>query len=888
MVEPQVSRFWRAAEQSGLIGTDALRACWESLPEEKRTPEAIDRRLARQAVNAGHLTIWQAQQLMAGRATGFQIDRYLLLGLIGQGGMGRVYLARDTRLSRRVALKVLSKERVSNPRAIARFQREARVGAQLQHENLVRIYDEGEAGGVRFLVMEYIDGKNVAQLIAERGAIPWRDAARLARQVALGLEHAQAKGLIHRDVNPSNILVTHDGTAKLTDLGLAIDLADEANVTRDGATVGTFDYISPEQAKHSREVDTRADIYSLGCTLYHMISGRVPFPMPSLAEKLYAHQLHDPESLSGLVPGVPEGIAAVVRRMMRKAPADRYATPRLVAEALAPFVDDSARSGPSPFATSPAVDGDRPAGDGPKARVAAPFQLDATIPPGPAAAEADARAPAAPATAPGADRPAVASGSDPDLALFALDIGPAAPLRDPLSGGPRGRPRPRPKGDSASRSGVAGGAEGESPARDGRFDLDRLDRLDRLKPAAIGLAIVLAAAVGIVAVVAWSRNKLRDRSDPPVVPAEGSPPAASKAIRRGDPTDLPPLSVVTADGAKPAASLAEAVAIAVGNGGDVVIGPEVMLRLDTAQEVRVPRGNLTIRAAEGTSPVVAVDAGGPGSMLVTTTGGSLTLKGLRVLAHYRARDGSAPLIRAGGPLRVERCTFVATGATGGSKALAVDGPRLSVEGCLFEGFDRPLVVDSFPGSEVAIAQTMLVHAADGDRSPGWALRLRYAGGPGDRPRRVAIDRATVRGGGLLELEAFPEGGALEVTLDHAAIRTRALLAWGPAEGEAPGGWAKGMTWRGRANRYDVTGAPWVVLSGTGELPTPGAPVDLASWSKAVGSDEDSTGKSFRLAADPTGAGTDPPAPGPGQYALVGEEPEGVGADPKRVGPAASR
>ena len=223
MVDPKASRFWQAGVQSGLIDADSLGACWDAIPEEKRAPDQVDRRLARQAVQAGLLTLWQAQQLLAGRSTGFKIDRYVLLDMIGQGGMGRVYLAKDSRLNRRVALKILSPERVNNPRAIQRFQREARVGAQLQHENLVRIYDEGEANGKCYLVMEFIEGKNLGALIAEHGPMAPATAARLTRQVALGLEHAQLKGLIHRDVNPYNILMTNDGVAKLTDLGLAID-----------------------------------------------------------------------------------------------------------------------------------------------------------------------------------------------------------------------------------------------------------------------------------------------------------------------------------------------------------------------------------------------------------------------------------------------------------------------------------------------------------------------------------------------------------------------------------------------------------------------------------------------------------------------------------------
>ena len=264
MLDPQASRFWRATVLSGLMDAKGLTACWDAIPAAKRDdPEHIDRRLARQAVHRRGLTLWQAQQLLAGRTAGFKVDRYVLLDLIGQGGMGRVYLAQDTRLNRRVALKILSPERMNNPRAIARFQREARVGAQLQHENLVRIYDFGESNGRFFLVMEYIEGKTIGSLISEQGPVPAATAVRLVRQVALGLEHAHRKGLIHRDVNPYNILVTRDGTAKLADLGLAIDLAEEDRVTRDGATVGTFDYVAPEQARHSHSADIRSDIYSL-------------------------------------------------------------------------------------------------------------------------------------------------------------------------------------------------------------------------------------------------------------------------------------------------------------------------------------------------------------------------------------------------------------------------------------------------------------------------------------------------------------------------------------------------------------------------------------------------------------------------------------------------
>jgi serine/threonine protein kinase len=339
MDQPQESLFGRMALESGLIDALRLQKCWDAVLPAKRTPDTIDRRLARRAVQAGYLTLWQAHEILQGRGANIRINKYTLLSMIGHGGMGCVYLAMDTRLNRQVALKVLAPNRLTQSGAAARLQREARLGAQLQHENLVRIYDAGEENGQQYLVMEYIEGDSVGQLLTEHGPMPASTAARLALQVALGLEHARRKDMIHRDVNPWNILVTHDGTAKLTDLGLAIDLGDDNNIlTRDGALLGNYDYISPEQARHSRNVDTRSDIYSLGCTLYHMVAGSLPFPYPSPAEKIYALFTVDPPPLCTLVPGVPEGLNEVVSKMMRKSPEERYQNPLAVAGALEPFI----------------------------------------------------------------------------------------------------------------------------------------------------------------------------------------------------------------------------------------------------------------------------------------------------------------------------------------------------------------------------------------------------------------------------------------------------------------------------------------------------------------------------------------------------------------------
>ncbi len=340
LTAPRNSRFWKAALSSNLIDRATLEACWQAIPPDKRLPvEAAERRLARQVVLAGKLTVWQSQQLLAGKHEGFVIDRYVLLDRIGEGGMGRVYLARDSKLGRKVAIKVLSSERNGVPRAIARFLREARVGAQLEQENLVRIYDDGECEGQRYIVMEYVEGKNVGQMIREEGRLSLKVAARITRQVALGLDHARLKGLIHRDVTPYNILVTQSGVAKLTDMGLAIVLEDAGQVTRDGVTVGTFDYLSPEQAKDSRGVDTRSDIYSLGCSLYHMVCGTVPFPVPSQTEKLYAHLMSEPKRPREISPDLPIELEAIILKMMRKKSDDRYPTPLDVANALEPFVE---------------------------------------------------------------------------------------------------------------------------------------------------------------------------------------------------------------------------------------------------------------------------------------------------------------------------------------------------------------------------------------------------------------------------------------------------------------------------------------------------------------------------------------------------------------------
>ncbi|MBI3464781.1 MAG: protein kinase [Planctomycetes bacterium] len=278
------------------------------------------------------------ESLMAGR--------YRILEQIGAGAMGTVYKAHDTKLDRKVALKMLPPQSVTDPDAVARFQREAKALAKLSHPNIIQAHDSDQDQGQHFLVMEYAEGTNLGQLLRTKGRIAPTLAAGFAYQVALGLQHAHEKGLVHRDLKPGNLLLTSTGEVKILDLGLARFLQDQVGdptLTREGSGLGTPDYMAPEQFHDARHVDGRSDIYSLGCTLYHFISGRVPFPGSSLSEKCTAHEEREPPPLEESCPEAPGGLTLAVNRMMAKRPADRFQTASDVAEALAPYVASSSQ-----------------------------------------------------------------------------------------------------------------------------------------------------------------------------------------------------------------------------------------------------------------------------------------------------------------------------------------------------------------------------------------------------------------------------------------------------------------------------------------------------------------------------------------------------------------
>jgi serine/threonine protein kinase len=263
--------------------------------------------------------------------------RYRLIRLIGAGGMGTVWLAEHLVLGREVAVKVIRPEFLTKPGASERFRREARSVAHLAHPNIVAAYDAEEANGIHFLAMEYVPGENLGARLRSSGPLPVAEACRAARDVARALAAAHSAGMIHRDVKPQNLIRMPDGVTKVLDFGLVAtavgDLhlktldfglvhanASQPDLTGGDVLVGTPDYIAPEQAEDARAADARSDIYSLGCTLYHLLAGRVPFPEGNMLQKLDSHRGCEPTP----IPGLPDGLTAVLAKMTAKRPAVRY------------------------------------------------------------------------------------------------------------------------------------------------------------------------------------------------------------------------------------------------------------------------------------------------------------------------------------------------------------------------------------------------------------------------------------------------------------------------------------------------------------------------------------------------------------------------------------
>jgi WD40 repeat protein/serine/threonine protein kinase len=273
-----------------------------------------------------------------------QHERYRVVRLLGQGGMSSVYEAEQLVMQRRVALKVIHRAYTADPAAVERFRREVRAAALLSHPNIVTAFDAETVGDLHFLVMEYAQGISLACLVKERGPLLIDEACDYIRQAALGLQHADERGLVHRDIKPDNLIRCSDGTVKILDFGLAALTTERGDgLTEENVVMGTPDYMAPEQAEDSRSSDIRADLYSLGCTLYFLLTGKPPYPAPTALQKVLAHRDRPVPSLRRARPAVPPALARVVERLLAKRPEERYQTPGEVADALAPFAQPMPR-----------------------------------------------------------------------------------------------------------------------------------------------------------------------------------------------------------------------------------------------------------------------------------------------------------------------------------------------------------------------------------------------------------------------------------------------------------------------------------------------------------------------------------------------------------------
>ncbi len=266
------------------------------------------------------------ENVLAGVLRGRKLAHFQLIEPLGVGGMAAVMLATDTQLDRIVALKILPPEMAVDPENVRRFHQEARSAAKLDHENIARVFFCGEDQNLHFIAFEYVEGEDLRTLLERHGRLPVPESVHYVLQIAAGLAHAAARGVVHRDIKPSNIIITPTGRAKLVDMGLARSLGPQQDpgLTQSGVTLGTFDYISPEQALEPRDADIRSDIYSLGCTFYHLLTGQPPVPDGTAARKLHHHQHVAPLDPRQLNSDIPDDVAALLSRMIAKNPEDRY------------------------------------------------------------------------------------------------------------------------------------------------------------------------------------------------------------------------------------------------------------------------------------------------------------------------------------------------------------------------------------------------------------------------------------------------------------------------------------------------------------------------------------------------------------------------------------
>ncbi|HVX12508.1 MAG TPA: family 16 glycoside hydrolase [Pirellulales bacterium] len=334
-----VDQFTHDLEAYGLLTAADLQAF---RADATHGAQADANELARKLVAAGKLTKYQSTNALQGKAKNLVFGEYVVLAKIGSGGMGDVFKAEHRRMKRVVALKILPPAAVKSPEAVQRFQQEMQAAARLEHANIVTAHDAGEGHGVHFLVMQYVDGRDLASLVAERGPLPVSNAVNYIVQAARGLAYAHGKGIVHRDVKPANLLLNGEGTVKILDMGIAqLDrgtasamAGNRASLTAAGEIMGTVDYMAPEQAEDPRQADARSDIYSLGCTLYFLLTGEPLYQGATVIKKMVAHREQPIPSLTVKRPDIPPGLDRVFARMVAKQAAERFQTMQEVIAAL--------------------------------------------------------------------------------------------------------------------------------------------------------------------------------------------------------------------------------------------------------------------------------------------------------------------------------------------------------------------------------------------------------------------------------------------------------------------------------------------------------------------------------------------------------------------------
>lgn len=333
-----VNRFLNSLERSGLVEENRLAEVLATVKGKFGGNLPTDvAALSDALVEAEELTPWQVDNLLKGKHKGFTLGKYKLLSLLGTGGMSSVYLAEHTLMHHKVAIKVLPRSKVEDSSYLERFKREAQAAAKLVHKNIVRAYDTDQDGKTHYIVMEYVEGQDLQALVRDEGPLDYESAADYIAQASEGLQHAHDGGLIHRDIKPANLLVDQSKTVKILDMGLAKFSDDDQpslTIAHDENVLGTADYLAPEQAINSHSVDHRADIYSLGCTLYYVLTGHPPFPEGTLPQRLMKHQTQMPASIFEDRPDAPQALVNICLRMMVKSPEGRYQNAGDIAQEL--------------------------------------------------------------------------------------------------------------------------------------------------------------------------------------------------------------------------------------------------------------------------------------------------------------------------------------------------------------------------------------------------------------------------------------------------------------------------------------------------------------------------------------------------------------------------